>query len=254
MKYAVLGSGSTANAYIFEKGSFSFLIDNGFTLKEVLKRINDFHFDIKKIKFILLTHTHQDHARGVGRLSRKLKIPVVMHEGISRKEAGKIAPYTRLDVKPGKEYSFDALTFVPFCTSHDAAHSVGFYFSIGGTRFTLLTDTGIIPGKVLPYVLQSDVLFLEANYDEEMLTTGPYPLHLKKRIASDRGHLSNTIALEFLQSIGETEGPQTVYLCHLSDKNNSVAVLSSLIKTQYAQGTRKIIICHKGEALEGENE
>ncbi len=254
MKYAVLGSGSSANSYIFENGAFSFLIDNGFTMKEVMKRADDFHFDMGKLKFIMLTHTHLDHCRGVGRLSRKLKIPVVMHHEISRSEADKISPYSRLDVVPGKEYSFDALTFVPFRTSHDAPHSIGFYFDIGGTRFTLLTDTGVIPEDADRFIIQSDVLFLETNYDEEMLADGPYPAYLKKRIASGKGHLSNKTAFEFLESLDKAQGPSTVYLCHLSDTNNSVPILEQMVKSSHAQETRKIIICHKGEALEGKNE
>ncbi len=254
MKYAVLGSGSHANAYIFESGTFSFLIDNGFTVKEVMKRAEDFHFDIRNLKFIMLTHTHLDHYRGVGRLSRKLKIPVVMHEQLSRTERDKISPYARLDITPGKEYSFDALTFVPFSTSHDAAHSIGFHFSVAGTRFTLLTDTGVIPEKVIEYIHQSDVLFLEANYDETMLAEGPYPPPLKQRIASEKGHLSNRTALEFLDSLHEREGPSTVYLCHLSDTNNSSALLAQMLENTRAAHTRKIIICNKGEALEGTNE
>ncbi len=254
MKYAVLGSGSSANAYIFENGAFSFLIDNGFSMKEVMNRAKAFRFDIRKLKFIMLTHTHQDHCRGVGRLSRKLKIPVVMHQDLSRSEADKISPFSRLDVVPGKEYSFDTLTFVPFLTSHDAPYSIGFYFAIGGTRFTLLTDTGVIPEDAGSFIMRSDVLFLETNYDEDMLANGPYPPYLKKRIASREGHLSNESALTFLESLDKTKGPSTVYLCHLSDTNNSVKILEEMVKNSHAQKTRKIIICHKGEALEGKNE
>ena len=254
VKYAVLGSGSSANAYIFEQDNFGFLIDNGFTLKEIIKRADDFHFTMGKLKFILLTHTHQDHSRGVGGLSRKLKIPIVVHQRLSRKKVRKIDPYKRLDVVPGKVYTFDSLTFVPFETSHDAEASLGFYFTFGGKRFTLLTDTGIIPDTVISYVLQSDVLFLEANYDEVMLREGTYPEYLKRRIASDKGHLSNKTALDFLEGIGDGVGPETVYLCHLSDSNNSPDLLAQMIETRYTKGKRNIRICNKGEALEGTHE
>ena len=37
----------------------------------------------------------------------------------------------------------------------------------------------------------SDSLILEANHDTKMLTNGPYPFFLKKRILSDKGHISN---------------------------------------------------------------
>ncbi len=253
IKYAVLGSGSSANSYIFELDNMSFIIDNGFTSKEILKRAETFNFDLRKLKFILLTHTHQDHSRGVGRLSKKLKVPVVMHKNLSRGTAEKLGIHSRLDIEPGKEYTLDSLMFVSFATSHDAKNSLGFYFSLGNTNFTLLTDTGIIPEDVLPYVMKSQILFLEANYDEKMLENGPYPSFLKQRIASDRGHLSNRAALDFLKTLDEGTDPSTVYLCHLSDTNNSMDILTQLVEKLNSTGKRNIIICKKGEPVEGTN-
>ncbi len=253
IRYAVLGSGSSANAYIFEQGDFSFMIDNGFSLKELLKRAADFDFDLNKLRFILLTHIHVDHYRGAGRLSKKYKIPLVMHEAIPKKEITKINPYSRLDISPGQEYSFDVLTFTSFSTLHDAENSIGFYFKVGSTCFTLLTDTGRIPDEAEKYVMQSDILFLEANYDEEMLKKGPYPYYLKERILSEKGHLSNIDAVNFLNKLGDNKGPSIVYLCHLSDTNNSVELLKDLLKKEYRETDRKIIICKKGKAIRGVN-
>ena len=80
VRYAVLGSGSSANSYIFENGDFSFIIDNGFSLKELTRRAGVAGFDLTKVKFIFLTHTHSDHFKGVGTLSRKYNIPVVVQD------------------------------------------------------------------------------------------------------------------------------------------------------------------------------
>lgn len=253
IKYAVLGSGSSANSYIFELDNMSFIIDNGFTYKEIFKRAEKFNFDLQKLKYILLTHTHQDHSRGVGGLSRKLKVPVVMHKKLSRGTTKKLGIHSRFDIEPGREYTLDSLTFISFATSHDAKNSLGFYFALGGTHFTLLTDTGIIPGDVMSYVMKSQVLFLEANYDEKMLENGPYPSFLKQRIASDKGHLSNRAAFEFLNALDENTGPSTVYLCHLSDTNNSVDILTNLVEKLNSTGKRNIIICKKGEPIAGVN-
>ena len=103
VRYAVLGSGSSANSYIFEKDDFSFIIDNGFSLKELTRRAGIAGFDLAKVKFILLTHTHSDHFKGVGTLSRKYKIPVVVHHNLADEDFNKMKPYSRLDVVPGKE-------------------------------------------------------------------------------------------------------------------------------------------------------
>jgi phosphoribosyl 1,2-cyclic phosphodiesterase len=64
-----------------------------------------------------------------------------------------------------------------------------------------------------------DAVLIESNYDERMLMTGPYPLHLKERIASDRGHLSNEDASDFIRRYGDHLSQ--VFLAHLSETNNS---------------------------------
>ena len=215
VRYAVLGSGSSANAYIFENDDFSFIIDNGFSLKELTRRAGIAGFELSKVKFILLTHTHSDHFTGVGTLSRKFKIPVVVHHYLPDEDFNKMKPYSRLDVVPGKEYNFDSLSFTPFSTSHDACCPLGYYFSFGGKIFMLLTDTGQVSEEMHSYASKTDTLFLEANYSEELLMTGVYPGFLKKRISSNKGHLSNDDAIEFLNTM-EDSIPGMVYLCHLS--------------------------------------
>ncbi len=254
MRFAVLGSGSSANSYIFEDKDFSFLIDNGFSVKELSLRAKELNFDLGKLHFILITHTHDDHVRGAGTLSRKLKIPVVMHKRIPRKTTDRINPHELLGILPDKTYNYGSLEFIPFTTSHDAPHPVGYHFSIGNKRFTLLTDTGVVPEKAKEHVKNSDVVFLESNYDAVMLEKGPYPVYLKKRIASSRGHLSNTAAMDFINELGGKEGPSLIYLCHLSAANNSVEKVRGEIEARVLKNNRRIVICGKGEMIPGEDD
>ena len=62
----------------------------------------------------------------------------------------------------------------------------------------LITDTGKVSNEMHSIALGADILLLEANYNEQMLKTGPYPIHIKRRIRSDVGHLSNYNAAEFI--------------------------------------------------------
>jgi phosphoribosyl 1,2-cyclic phosphodiesterase len=246
MKYAILGSGSSANAYIFEIDDFAFVIDNGFSYKQFAHRAEELGFDLGKIKLIFITHIHRDHISGIGPLSRKLKVPVVRHSDLSltRFVPGELDK--ELSVLPGEEYTFQKLRFIPFSTSHDAPHPISFHFTLGETTFTILTDTGKVTPEILYYATRSDVLFLEANYNEHMLVTGPYPLHLKKRILSPRGHLSNADAVTLLNNIvGLPESRlRLTYLCHMSDTNNSPEQLSSdLVDGLACSGT--YFICKK---------
>ena len=65
-----------------------------------------------------------------------------------------------------------------------------------------------------------DAVFLESNYDPDMLANGPYPAFLKQRIKGPKGHISNHEAAEVLRRAGEAGRLQWACLSHLSDKNN----------------------------------
>ncbi len=65
----------------------------------------------------------------------------------------------------------------------------------------------------------SDILLLEANYDEETLKCGPYPYQLKKRILGEKGHLSNESAGKAISYLSKNN-VQNIILGHLSKENN----------------------------------
>ena len=65
-----------------------------------------------------------------------------------------------------------------------------------------------------------DCAVIEANHDPELLRTGPYPVYLKRRIASDHGHLSNESAGALAVFLAE-HGAQQLILGHLSRENNT---------------------------------
>jgi phosphoribosyl 1,2-cyclic phosphodiesterase len=276
IRYAVLGSGSSANSYIIQytQGSSSgifageitnfadipdpnnkitIVIDNGFSLKEFTRRAAELNFKLEDINFIFLTHDHSDHLKGVSMLSSRYNIPVVMGKDTCLKSEYSEKIFKTLIVENGKEYSYNNLNFSVFKTLHDSDGSVGYSFNIKGTIFTIITDTGIVTQEMEDHALVSDVLFLEANYCPDMLENGPYPWFLKKRIASDLGHLSNYDAVDFLKKIHNSDmknKKRMTYLCHLSDKNNCSDKLESLIENNF-ENDFNYRICRKGEIVEG---
>ena len=95
-----------------------------------------------------------------------------------------------------------ALQITPFRKSHDAADPHSFMVSAESVNIGIITDIGYACAHVIDNFKRCDAVFLEANYDEVMLDEGHYPYHLKKRISSDKGHLSNKQALElFVQHV-----------------------------------------------------
>jgi phosphoribosyl 1,2-cyclic phosphodiesterase len=87
--------------------------------------------------------------------------------------------------------------------------------------------------------------FLETNYCEDMLTNGDYPFHLKKRISSDQGHLSNAQALELFRHY-RSKDLRLLVLSHLSRNNNKPSLVESLF-TPHA-GPTKIVVASRYEA------
>ncbi len=260
IRYAVLGSGSSANSYIIQyepsldkETTITVVIDNGFSLREFTRRSESAGFNPADIDFLFLTHDHADHIKGIGKLSEKYRIPVVMSREASLSNSHLERIHESLVVEEGREYSYNSLNFSVFRTFHDSAGSVGYSFNIQGKIFTIITDTGVITEEMEKHASVSDVLFLEANYCPDMLENGPYPWFLKNRIASDHGHLSNNDAVEFIEKLHSTEKKdRKIYLCHLSDKNNCPDKLESLVRERLG-GNPEIDcrICRKGETVEG---
>lgn len=250
VRYAVIGSGSSANAYIFEYNNYSIIIDNGFSYRQMVIRAKELDFNLENVKYLFLTHTHQDHFKGVEMLSKKLRVPVVVHENLDLKKKLKSHLYKRKNITPGKSYNDGDFYFKAFNTSHDADYSISYHFKLGEKIFTIITDTGMITDEMKEFAFASDVLFIEANYNETMLGKGPYPFLLKQRIMSCFGHLSNKDAISFL-NIAESQNNKRLkraYFCHLSDTNNSIEVLKRDIESSL-KWNGSWYICPKGQTV-----
>ena len=73
-------------------------------------------------------------------------------------------------------------------------------------------------------------LLLESNHDVAMLQKGSYPEHLKKRILSEHGHLSNVACSAELARLIDS-GTTRIVLGHLSRENNRPEIAKSCAKS-----------------------
>ncbi|MDQ3547926.1 MAG: hypothetical protein M3439_03820, partial [Chloroflexota bacterium] len=104
---------------------------------------------------------------------------------------------------------------------HDALDPCGFFIETPGGNLTVLPDLGCWRDNLADALRHSDLIVLEANHDLEMLHRGPYPPHLKRRVASDVGHLANdTCGRALATTLAGITGFPTVWLAHLSATNN----------------------------------
>jgi phosphoribosyl 1,2-cyclic phosphodiesterase len=103
---------------------------------------------------------------------------------------------TVVEYRPGRPFRVGQLRVEPFLTVHDAADPVGVAVvdEATGLRLGVATDLGRPTAQIRHALTGCDLLVLEANHDEVLLHTGPYPTSVKRRIASSHGHLSNQAA------------------------------------------------------------
>lgn len=172
--YAVLGSGSAGNSYAISDGKQTLLIDQGFSLIELKRRLAAFHIPFETVTGLCLTHLHPDHMRGAGTFARKTGKPVLIPRKAIEKESVVFASMglpeeTVVPVETEEVIPFGDFFLTAFPTSHDSAGSVGWNVRVGGRNLMFLTDTGITDGEEEEMAGSADVLFLEANHDSAML-------------------------------------------------------------------------------------
>ena len=106
-----------------------------------------------------------------------------------------------------------------FPISHDCAEGIGFKVDTGSSTFAIATDLGIISYEVIKALTGCNTVVIESNHDLNMLQMSSYPYMLKRRIMSEKGHLSNADCSSLLPQLVKS-GTSRFVLAHLSKENN----------------------------------
>jgi phosphoribosyl 1,2-cyclic phosphodiesterase len=225
LKFISFGSGSSGNCYYLYTDTDGLLIDLGVGIRTLKKYFKEYGLSLAKVHHILITHDHADHIKSVGSLSYEYHLPVYatdsVHKGIDRNYCvqRKVSAEKRVIITPGETRQIGDFTVTPFNVPHDSSDNVGYQIVAEGITFVIITDAGYVTDEMAEHIGQADYLVIEANHDVEMLQGGPYPQHLKTRIMSNTGHLSNANCGEAIAQ-HMSEHLRHVWLCHLSEENN----------------------------------
>lgn len=236
-KVSILASGSTGNSLYIETNQRKILVDAGLSGKKIAELLGEINRTPDQIDDLLVTHEHRDHIHGVGVLARKYNINVHANEKTWQEMSkciGNIDPAQKKIFELGKTKTFGDIDIESFGVSHDAIEPQFYRFMKDNKSFVMLTDTGYVSDRMRGIIKNADAYLIESNHDLEILRMGKYPWNLKRRILSDKGHLSNDDGSKVMT---EVLGDKTkrIYLGHLSKENNIVELAHMTMETTLMQ-------------------
>jgi len=223
MRFCSLSSGSDGNCQYIEHKNTKILIDAGHSGKRIKELLSLIDINIEDIDAVFVTHEHMDHCKGVGVISRRHNIKVFANENTFKAMSPfvkKISLENAFQFNNGKAFQFKDLFIEPMPIFHDCLGGTSFIIHGGKEKICIITDTGWISASMMEKAQGSDLFYLEANHDLDMLIGGTYTWAQKQRIMSNEGHLSNENAGKVLSKLLRRK-KEKILLAHLSLENNT---------------------------------
>jgi phosphoribosyl 1,2-cyclic phosphodiesterase len=240
-----IASGSNGNCYYVGNEKEAILVDAGISCRKIESRLKRLELSIHKIKAVFISHEHSDHISGLRVLSKKYELPIYITRGTLQN--AKMDPDHPL-VRTFSSYesiNVGELKVTGFPKKHNAWDPHSFIIESAKVCVGVFTDIGTPCEHVIKNFNKCHAIFLEANYDTDMLLNGNYPYHLKRHISSDIGHLSNEQALELFRK-HKSNFMTHIFLSHLSKENNDPELALNLFK-KYAEGVEIILTSRLAE-------
>ncbi|MCF7858759.1 MAG: MBL fold metallo-hydrolase [Candidatus Cloacimonetes bacterium] len=221
---SVLASGSKGNSILIRTERTKLLIDAGLSGKKIFEFIQSIKLDINKLQGVVASHEHSDHIKGAGIICRKFNIPLFITKSTYSACKDRIGNLTSglVFFENGSTFQIGDIIVRAFQSSHDVIDGSNFTFSKVGDKtrkLSIATDLGFSSKLMLNQLEDSTSIILESNHDIKMLLEGTYPPHLKQRIKSNQGHLSNDQAVGVVSKVVH-QGLKNIILAHLSEENN----------------------------------
>lgn len=221
MQFISFASGSSGNCALLRGGGVNLLIDAGISMRRIRLALQSQGLAPGDLSAVLITHEHADHVSGLTMLTKYTEVPVWASAGTAAALAaeGKCAEKNLRALPPERAVDIGELRILGVPLMHDAAEPLGYRIEGERSAAAVLTDLGVLTESVRSAARGCRFAVVETNHDPELLRRGPYPPALKRRIAGDRGHLSNEAGAE-LAAVLAVAGAQELLLGHLSRENN----------------------------------
>jgi len=234
-----LNTGSNGNCFYIGNDKDAVLIDAGLSCKETEARLARLGLAMQKVRAIFISHEHSDHIKGLPVLAKKYQLPIYI---TAKTHLGgrQILPQHLVYAFSGSlTINIGSLQITAFPKLHDAAEPHSFTVSYNDIKIGVFTDIGDHCENLIYHFKQCHAVFLEANYDDEMLDKSNYPYFLKRRIRGGNGHLSNQKALDLFTN-HRSDFMTHLFLSHLSRENNCPDLVQRLFN-EVADGVEIIV-------------
>lgn len=221
IEFSLLGSGSSGNATLVRGPGGKFLIDNGFSLRQLTRRLEHVGETLDGLLGVVVTHEHRDHVNGLGVLARRTGVPIYMTPATAGRLPDTLGTLPEvIHFESGQSFQLGDFTLSSFRIAHDAVDPVSFVVSRAGCRLGFATDLGSVSHLVRQRLGDCHALVLESNYCPTMLRTSSYPPAIVQRIRGPHGHLSNQEMNKLLAKVLHPD-LQLVVAVHVSQENNT---------------------------------
>ena len=224
LNFCSLYSDSSGNSLFVETENTKILIDAGMSCKKIEEGLKAIEETPSSINAILVTHEHSDHVKGISTISKKFNIPVFATKetfDAMPNQTEKLSEKNINFFNISEKFSINDLEILPFSIPHDAVNPCGFNISQNNKhQISIATDIGHMTKSIVNHLEGSEFILLESNYDTEVLKCCAYPYKLKSRIASNIGHLSNSMAGKTISYLLKNSNLSTAMLGHLSKESN----------------------------------
>ena len=220
LEICALASGSKGNCVVVAGAKTKIIVDIGLSLRRYESALSVCNLKAEAISACLITHEHIDHIRGAKRITEKYRLPLHAHPSCANiliNNLGVKQDYLADFIMSG--FSIGELFIEPFEVSHDSVFTVGYRISDAESSFVYATDCGYCSDKFLAMAKDADTVLIESNHDVNLLLQGRYPAHLKRRILSNNGHLSNLACACAIEKLANGR-PKNFILAHISEENN----------------------------------
>ena len=247
MRVVALSTGSCGNSYIIEIVNEQsereyILLDCGLAYKTLVEYITFEGISIDMISYLIITHEHSDHIKS---LTKLLKHHPTIELIVSKKtydilSLEKVEYLNTFFISHAKKYTSESFEVLGVDKTHDAVEPLSFIIQerVSKKSIAFFTDLGEYTPLHCNLLKQCNIIFLECNYDEELLKNSHMHSTYIQRLQSPYGHLSNSQAQECVSQF--IEDNQTIVLSHISENVNTYTLAYDSIQKSVLQSQKDV--------------